>query len=239
MDRRTSKYYCYLGQQQRCSYLPYRISQVAYLDPDSDVSTEQYSELVKLGFRRSGRYVYRPSCPDCQSCQTLRIPTKEFVMSRSQQRNWRRNRDVAVHRLPPVFQQAHFSLYQRYQQQRHPDSNMASSSTEDYLDFLTCPNITTEFAELRIRDRLLAVAVYDCLDDGLSAVYTFFDPELSARGPGVYSVLWQIAEAENRGLDWLYLGYWIKNCRKMSYKDNFRPCQILVNGRWQNMPGHG
>ena len=116
---------------------------------------------------------------------------------------------------------------------------MASSSTEDYLDFLTCPNITTEFAELRIRDRLLAVAVYDCLDDGLSAVYTFFDPELSARGPGVYSVLWQIAEAENRGLDWLYLGYWIKNCRKMSYKDNFRPCQILVNGRWQNMPGHG
>ena len=227
--------YCYLGQQQRCNYVPDKVSQVAYLDPDCAMTTERYSELVRHGFRRSGQFVYRPSCPDCQACVTLRVPVRDFVMSRSQQRNWQRNRDITVRRLPPTYQPAHFSLYRRYQQQRHPDSSMATSSAEDYLDFLSCPGVTTEFTEFHVRDQLLAVAVYDCLDDGLSAVYTFFEPSFSARGPGVYAVLWQIAEAENRGLDWLYLGYWIKNCRKMSYKDNFRPCQILVNDTWQEL----
>lgn len=233
MEKQVTTLRCYLGQLQTCNYLPGEISRVSYLDPDLDISTERYSALTRLGFRRSGKYVYRPCCPACQACQALRIPVRSFAPTRSQRRNWLRNRDVTVRHMPATFTEEHFRLYRCYQQERHPDSSMASSSRDEYMEFLACPGVTTEFIEFRCQGQLLAVSVIDQLDDGLSAVYTFFDPAQAGRGPGVFAVLWQISEACRRGLDWLYLGYRIRNCRKMSYKDNFRPCQILVDGNWQ------
>jgi arginyl-tRNA--protein-N-Asp/Glu arginylyltransferase len=215
-----------------CGYLPNRQAINAVVDPALPLTTELYSRLAELGFRRSGARLYRPACPACCACIALRIPVADFHPNRSQRRVWRCNSDVVVRERPAVFSDEHFALYRRYLKSRHPFGGMDDPSPEDYLSFLSCAGLETKFHELSLHGRCIAVAVSDVLANGFSAVYTFFDPEYSSRSPGVYAILWQIETVRRLRLEWLYLGYWIEECRKMSYKNRYYPHELFMGGRW-------
>ncbi len=223
----------FLGGEHPCAYLPGQTANSAYLDADLTPSPALYSRLVEQGFRRSGALVYRPHCRNCAACIPIRIPTARFVPDRSQRRNLRNNADLKVTRKPPEFAEEHYRLFRRYLAARHGDGAMANLSAQEYIGFLGSDWANTSFVEFKAKDRLLAVAVMDRLDRGLSAVYTFFDPAQAARGLGTQAVLWQIGEARRLGLEWLYLGYWIGDCRKMSYKTRFRPLEALIGEHWK------
>lgn len=227
----------YLSAPHPCSYLEGRTASTAVVDPQFPVSTPVYDALIKHGFRRSGRLVYRPHCHGCRACVSVRIPVQRFVPSRSQRRNLKRNCDVEVAQLPSAFRQEHFRLYRRYQAKRHHGSSMDNPDPTKYTDFLTRSSVDTIFYEMRIGGDLAAVAVADRLSDGLSAIYTFYEPELSVRGLGTFAILRQIDAARHEGLQWLYLGYWIENCQKMDYKIRFRPLEGFLDGRWRNLRG--
>jgi arginine-tRNA-protein transferase len=226
----------FLSQPHRCSYLPQRQAVTLFADPDAEISRQQYTILSRYGFRRSGRFIYRPRCPDCSACIPVRVPVDEFRPRRAQRRTWQRNRDVTVQRTAAGFDPEQFALYRKYIEARHPDGGMNEDDPERYLEFLTSAGIDTAFYEFRVDRALLAVAVTDHLEDALSAVYTFFDPGLQARSLGVLAILWQIELAKTLGLSWTYLGYLIQECRKMAYKDEFRPLEGFIDGEWQRLP---
>lgn len=225
----------YLTGDHPCSYLPGRTARTLFLDPRTPMNGALYGHLLGLGFRRSGAHVYRPACPACRACVPVRLPVQDFAPNRAQRRNWERNRTgLIVQECPPLFDPAHYALYQAYLLDRHADSNMADTTPESYHDFLLGPwGGETRLLELQIDDRLAAVAVTDRVADALSAVYTFFDPALAGRALGTTAVLCQIRAAREQGLAWLYLGYWIEECRKMRYKDGFRPLEAWIQGRWR------
>lgn len=229
----------YLSMPHPCSYLPGRMSTIMFVDPQSRIDNALYANFVQHGFRRSSELVYRPYCQTCNACVPVRVPVNEFKLNRAQKRVWRRNRDVIVQARPPVFDPEHFALYQRYQAARHPGSSMDDPDPERYLNFFFSRQVETVFYELRLTavpgaesGRLLGVAVVDVLRNGLSAMYTFFEPEVPARSLGVYMILWQIAEARRLGFSWLYLGYWIEECPKMAYKIRYQPLEALEKGAW-------
>ncbi|WP_077728042.1 arginyltransferase [Methylocaldum sp. 14B] len=222
----------YISYEHDCDYLPGRQAQMAYVSPRESLDVDIYSWLATRGFRRSGDMVYRPHCSNCSACVPVRIPVARFRPNRGQRRIQRMNADLEIALKPARFEEAHYRLFLRYLNARHSDGHMAESSAEDYIRFLACGWAETGFYEFKRGDSLLAVAVTDCLADGLSAVYTFFDPDLPALSLGSYAILWQVAETKRRGLDWLYLGFWISSCRKMSYKNSFRPLQALVGEDW-------
>jgi arginine-tRNA-protein transferase len=226
----------YLSMPHPCSYLPERNSTILFVDPQRILAPGEYGNFVRHGFRRSGDLVYRPHCATCNACVPVRIPVREFRPARSQRRVWSRNADVAVIEKPAHFDVAHFDLYRRYQAGRHPDSGMNDADPQKYLGFLASRQVDTAFFELRAGGRLLGVAIADLLPDGLSAVYTFFEPTLPERSLGTLAILWEIAEAGRRGLDYLYLGYWIAEAPKMSYKINFQPLEAFRHGRWEQLP---
>lgn len=217
-----------------CGYLPGRLASNAVVDPELRMEPWLYTRLAEIGFRRSGPRVYRPACPGCQACIPLRLPVAGFRPNRSQRRIRQRNRDLEVIERPAGFDAEHFGLYCRYLKARHADSDMETMREEEYLAFLTCSGIETRFIDFRLNGRCAAVAVVDVLTNALSAVYTFFDPALARRGPGVNAILEEIDIARRLGKDWLYLGYWIGDCRKMRYKNAYRPCEVFVDGRWRD-----
>jgi len=225
----------YLSSEHACGYLPGLNARTLFVDPLARMNGRLYQRLLEHGFRRSGSHVYRPACARCHACIPLRIPVRAFSPNRSQRRTWERNRAaLSLRERPPQFDSMHFALYRRYIEVRHADGSMADASVASYEDFLLSPwGGETRLLELRLEDRLMAVAVTDVLEHALSAVYTFFDPELAAHAPGTLAVLCQIGEAQRQGLDWLYLGYWIEECRKMSYKDRFRPVEAWIDGAWR------
>ncbi len=226
----------YLSTPHACPYLPGEEATTLIIDPELKVSDTLFSQLASHGFRRSGDMIYRPHCTQCDACVSVRIPVDEFRPNRSQQRNWRRNRKLRIVEKPAAFEQDHFELYLRYQQARHPESTMCDPDPDKYFKFLTSDGTDTRFFEMRDEDRLLGIAVADRFEDGLSAVYTFFEPAQSSRGLGVFAILWEIQYAKRMGCPWLYLGYWIRNCRKMFYKTSFRPVEGFKNGRWVRLP---
>jgi leucyl-tRNA---protein transferase len=232
MTIRQNKPDLYLSLPHPCSYLDGRMSTILFVDPQRILNEGEYGAFVRQGFRRSGDLVYRPHCQGCRACVAVRVPVREFAPTRGQRRVWNRNRDIEVIEKPARFEAAHFDLYRRYQAGRHPDSGMNDADPQKYLGFLTSCQVETVFFELRAQGCLLGIAVADLLPNGLSAVYTFYDPDLPQRGLGVYAVLWEIAETARRGLDHLYLGYWIAESPKMSYKANYRPVEALQDGRW-------
>ena len=232
----------YLSMPHPCSYLPGRMSTIMFVDPQSRIDNALYTNFVQHGFRRSGELIYRPYCRECNACVPVRVPVNEFQLNRTQKRVWRRNQDVAVEARPPVFDPEHFALYERYQAARHPGSSMDDPDPERYHSFFFSRQVKTVLYELRLTPvsgaepgRLLGVAVVDVLRDALSAMYTFFEPDLRARGLGVYTILWQIAEARRLGLSWLYLGYWIEECHKMAYKIHYQPLEALDKGKWSRI----
>jgi arginyl-tRNA--protein-N-Asp/Glu arginylyltransferase len=215
-----------------CSYLDNRNSVSAFANPHIDMDTHTYNELIQHGFRRSGGYVYRPHCPSCQECVSVRVPLKKQQFTRNEQRTMRRNSDLLMACSKGKFRDEHFDLYRRYIDSRHNDGSMANPSKADYHRFLICDWTDTMFIEFRLNKRLIAVAVSDILSTGLSAVYTFFDPEYVARSPGHFAILAQIQEAKSRDLEYLYLGYWIKDCDKMSYKRRYKPLEGFIDDQW-------
>jgi arginine-tRNA-protein transferase len=221
-----------------CSYLAGREATSVVVDPTAKLSPSAYSALLYQGFRRSGNHVYRPWCRDCQKCISVRIPVTDFSPARRQLRTWRKNDDVEAIPVESRFNPEHYALYRRYMSIRHAGGEMADSSADEFMQFLTSDWAETVFVELRLHNHLAAVAVTDVLPDSLSAVYTFFDPDLADRSPGVLGVLQQITLAKMQGLRWLYLGYWIEPCRKMNYKADYRPIEAFWDGTWHRFePG--
>jgi arginyl-tRNA--protein-N-Asp/Glu arginylyltransferase len=224
----------YLTAAYPCSYLPDRQARSQVAAPGSLIDTGVYSELVRLGFRRSGQHVYRPRCDACQSCVASRIPVAEFEPSRTQRRCQARNSDLAIRLLPLAFDESHFRLYRRYQAVRHPGGGMDQDDREQFRSFLLQSRIDSVLVEFSLNGEVVMVALVDKLDDGLSAVYTFFDPALDKRSLGTFGVLTQIRLAREVGVPYVYLGYWIEDCNKMAYKRRYRPLEGLRAGRWQN-----
>jgi leucyl-tRNA---protein transferase len=228
----------YITGEHACSYIPGLSARTLFVDPLHRVDANTCGLLLERGFRRSGAHIYRPACSGCRRCVSLRIPVREFAPNRSQRRTWRQNaRDLVRTSRPAVFDPEHYRLYQAYLQSRHPEGIMSDdASPSSYFDFLVAPwGGTTRFLELRAGGRLMAVAVTDLLPSALSAVYTFFDPDLSDRAPGTCAILAQIQEARRLGLEHLYLGYWIQDCRKMSYKDRYRPTEAWDGSAWRHL----
>lgn len=223
----------YLGHEHACPYLPGREARMAFVDPDIPLTRSRFSLLVANGFRRSGGLVYRPYCSNCSACVPVRIPVDRFRPNRVQRRIQQRNVDLRVIEHPAEYHEAHYRLYLRYLKSRHPDSDMGEATPEDYLRFLGNPPWgDTRFIEFCEADRLLAVAVVDGLDDGFSSVYTFYDPDEERRSLGTGAILWQISEVKRRGGAWVYLGFWVAECRKMAYKSGFRPIELLTGKGW-------
>lgn len=232
----TNRLLFFATQPHGCSYLPDRLAVSVVADPRAELNPPLYGELLALGFRRSGGHVYAPHCPGCRACVPCRVPVAEFRPDRSQRRNARLNADVEVIPARPRYTDEYFELYARYLAARHPGGGMDGPTPESFVEFLIAPWCETFFAELRLDGRLVGVAVTDVVPGALSAVYTFYDPQLgAARGLGVQAVLWQIAEARRRGLPHLYLGYWIEDCAKMRYKRRYRPLEVLVEGGWRRL----
>jgi len=218
-----------------CSYLDNRKSVSAFANPHMDMDMDTYNELIQHGFRRSGGYIYRPHCPNCQECISVRVPVRKHRYSRNEQRVIKRNSDLRISIMPGRYRDEHFDLYRRYIDDRHDDGSMANPNKSDYHRFLICDWTDTLFFEYRLNRILIAVAVCDITDSGLSAVYTFFDPDYANRSLGHFAILSQIHETQLRELDYLYLGYWIRDCNKMSYKRRYKPLEAFLNDQWVNL----
>lgn len=225
----------YATPPHECSYLPDREARTVFTDPVYPKDIAIYSALSRNGFRRSGQHIYRPQCPNCTACIPVRLPVRDFAPRRRHRRIWRMNSSVEVRSSPLVFNEEHFELYHRYIKERHRGGGMDNPTPEQYLEFLTSPWAETMFYEFRRGGKLLAVAVADRLLDGLSAVYTFYEPEHGRFSPGIYAILWQIQEARRLEVDWLYLGYWIADSTKMAYKAEFQPQERFQGGLWERV----
>jgi leucyl-tRNA---protein transferase len=219
-------------QPHPCSYLEDREATTLFIDPEAPVNKGLYSQLTELGFRRSGRHLYRPHCANCQACVSCRIPVRDFRPNRNQRRCWRRNQDLTLAFVDNIGTDEHYALYANYIATRHSDGDMYPPSRSQYDAFLTSEWGLTRYLEFRHQGQLLGVAVCDQLEDGLSAVYTFFDSREERRSLGVYGILAQVDRARDQGLKYVYLGYWIKQCQKMEYKTQYRPLEMLINHRW-------
>lgn len=222
----------YITAESPCGYYTDRMSSNLVPDPQQPLNMPIYSQLIQHGFRRSGAHCYRPHCKGCQACIACRIPVKTFIANRSQQRCLKKNTDLTLTVVDAAFSHEYFDLYRRYLDSRHQDGSMANPAEKDFQQFLYCSWSDTRFLELRLKDRLVAVAVTDMVSDGVSAVYSFFDPELANRSLGSYCILTQIAFVDKLGLDYVYLGYWIEHHKKMHYKTNFQPLQIYLEEKW-------
>lgn len=222
-------------QPHPCSYLEDQEATTLFVDPDAPIDRNVYSQLSQLGFRRSGSHLYRPQCGLCQACVSCRIPVNLFRPSRSQRRCWQRNQDLTISTVSNISTMEHYHLYADYITHRHNDGDMYPPSQAQYDAFLTSEWGVTQYLEFRLKGRLVGVAVCDQLEDGLSAVYTFYDAQNSYRSLGVFAILAQIEKARTLGLNNLYLGYWIKQCEKMRYKIQYRPLELLINRRWMRL----
>jgi arginine-tRNA-protein transferase len=221
-----------------CSYLPDEKARSQVATPTHLINAEVYGELVRAGFRRSGVFTYRPHCDNCRACTPVRLPVDHFVPSRSQRRSLKAHGGLQARELPLRFYDAHYQLYLRYQSARHAGGGMDQDSHEQYAHFLLQSRVDTrlvEFTDPLANGALRMVSIIDVLNDGLSSVYTFYDPDIPGASFGTYNVLWQIAQCTANKLACLYLGYWIRDSRKMAYKSNFRPIEGLFDGVWREM----
>lgn len=223
----------YLTAPYPCSYLPDTQARSQVATPSFLIDTSLYSELVQHGFRRSGTYTYRPHCDRCRACIPLRVAADQFEANRSQRRAWKQHANLEATPHPLNDRGEYYELYQRYQRARHKDGGMDNNDRESYQNFLLQSHVDSLLVEFREHGILRMVSVIDLLTDGLSSVYTFYEPDLPQARFGVYNVLWQIELCRKLKLDFVYLGYWIKNSRKMNYKTDFQPAQGLINGAWQ------
>jgi arginine-tRNA-protein transferase len=250
-DIPLSALHFYLTAPYPCSYLPDLQARSQVATPVFLINTPVYSELVQHGFRRSGTYTYRPYCDECHACIPLRVLAKQFKANRSQRRAWAQHDHLETSLHPLQDRAEHYELYQRYQRTRHKNGGMDDDDRESYQNFLLQSHVDSILVEFREpvdmttsissghaqnkQGMLRMISVIDLLGNGLSSVYTFYDPDLPGASLGVYNVLWQIELCRKLNLDFVYLGYWIKNSRKMAYKIEYQPAQGLLDGVWRTL----
>ncbi|HEY9130513.1 MAG TPA: arginyltransferase [Dyella sp.] len=218
-----------------CGYFAERTAQNLVIDPAAPQLDQLYGAALERGFRRAGGHLYLPHCGHCRACTPCRIDVERFAPHRAQKRCLKRNADIGITESMAGYNAERHALYERYLRSRHAGGGMDEADASDFRRFLTAPWSPTLFLEMRLNKRLVGVAVTDVCINGLSAVYTFFDPDERARSLGTFAILQQVALAKRRGLPWVYLGFWIENHPKMDYKRRFRPLQLRGPGGWAAM----
>ncbi len=224
----------YITPPHDCSYLAGKSARMVFLDPAHKIEVVTLSELSRVGFRRSGDFVYRPECHLCRQCLSSRVPVNSFVMNSQQKKAWKRNQDLEVRiSLPKDATDTHYQLYERYIIERHADGDMYPPSYDQFEKFLIHSCSNSFFLELWKDNQLISVSTCDVLDDGISAVYTFFDPNENRRSLGVFAILNQIEYVQSKLQSYLYLGYWVPHSEKMNYKSQYSPFEVLLDGQWR------
>ncbi len=237
-DTPLQKLQFYVTTGYSCGYLPNKMAQSLIAAPQHLVDANVYSGLIQQGFRRSGKFSYRPHCENCQECIPVRIILDQFSPNRSQKRAFKQHQNLTTTILPAGFHEEHYALYTSYQHARHSDEKIQTEATsaeneiEQYQSFLCQSNVESVMVEFRENNQLKMVSVIDIVRDGISAVYTFYETNDPSASYGTYNVIWQTLWAKSLNLPYLYLGYWIKDSKKMAYKQNFKPLEKLINGEW-------
>ncbi len=216
-----------------CSYLDDMDSSNILVDPEFIPSTQTVNTLLTMGLRRSGSTLYRPNCDNCNACVATRIPVTDFTPSRNQRRCSKTNQNLTIEIVDAGFDEASYELYKTYLGARHLGGGMDDPDPDRFSDFLFTNWSNTRFIKFKLEGKLIAVASTDFLPQGLSAVYTWFDPAYAKLSLGTFSILQQIQIATEMKLPYVYLGYWIKTCDKMNYKTRFQLIEGYINNQWQ------
>ena len=223
----------YTTTEYNCSYIDKMAAQSLVVTPYKSINQNIFQDLIEKGFRRSGQYIYKPNCKSCTACIPIRLPVQKFLFSKTQKRIYKKHGYFKVREASLAFNQKHFDLYLKYQNKRHSYINNDQNNLDDYNDFLIKSNVKSKFIEFWDGDLLKIVSIVDIVSDGISAVYTFYDPHDEKVSYGTYSIIWLINWCKAQQLKYMYLGYWIGECNKMKYKTNFKPYKLYINGYWQ------
>lgn len=217
-----------------CNYLPEQHERLLVATDERLQNGEHYGWLMGQGFRRSGDQIYRPHCELCSACKSLRVLVKDFVPSKSQKRNIKKNNKFSI-KISKQQKPDYYPLYEKYINTLHQDGTMFPATVDQYNSFIDCHITEQLYLEIWHDKQLISVAVTDVLKDALSAVYTFYHPDYNSYGLGVFSILNQLSVATDMKKEFLYLGYQIDDCKKMNYKNRYHPHQVLSGNCWHTV----